>query len=143
MKAAPSEGSSTATRLPARRQVSLKMFSTVTALLLTTLALATLTPTAAAVDLYCIEGEPNCPSGQLTCVLYPTQVCVRDPCYTTMCWGTPASATDVDAAATCHHLAHGPGFDSYLCYDVKGPVGCKVYRETYDWETGRTRACIA
>jgi hypothetical protein len=120
----------------------LKFSAIATSLLVATVALVALAPTAQAVDTWCIAGEPNCPPGQLFCVLYPVQQCVIDPCYTTSCWTQPAEAPAPDTAE-CYQLAHGPGFDSYLCYDVKGALGCKVYTETYRWETGRTRNCIA
>lgn len=66
-----------------------------TTLLLTLmLAFATVSflPPAEAVKVYCIEGQRDCPPGQLVCVIYPTVVCVRDPCYTTSCWN---ARTDV------------------------------------------------
>lgn len=121
----------------------MKFFATSTSLLLAALALVALAPTAEAVDPICIAGERNCPPGQLVCVLYPVQQCVIDPCYTTMCWTPQPTGAPAPDTAECYRLAHGPGFDSYLCYDVKGDLGCKVYTETYRWETGPTRNCIA
>ena len=49
------------------------------------------------------------------------------------------------AAATeaCSHVIHGYGWDKWLCHDVKGPVGCKVYWKTTWWEQGTTYDCVA
>lgn len=120
----------------------MRSFSLLTLAILLAAPLALLAPVASA-DPWCFEGDSDCPRGMLFCT-YSPQVCVWDPCATTHCLGAGTSATPAAPdLAECYRLAHGPGFDNFLCYDVKGPVGCKVYTETYRWDAGWSRNCIA
>jgi hypothetical protein len=68
---------------------------------------------------YCIEGQPNCPAGEILCVFPDTlQVCFTDPCYTTACYPPEASPT-------CETLSEGiwaAGVTWSNCIHVSGYV---------------------
>jgi hypothetical protein len=69
--------------------------------------------------LYCIEGQPNCPAGELVCALPDSvSVCVSDPCYTTACFVPPCACAPYNADPSFGPLVGVcvAGVTSQTCY---------------------------
>lgn len=106
-------------------------------------------PTAAAWPPVCIVKEAGSEGGKVHAEVWVTcgphavvTTCPKDAFCTSVSTEDVPLSNDL-AVGNCHPLVHGAGFDSYLCVDAKGPIGCKVYRETYYWEGGMSRSCVA